>query len=186
MNKIAPIEYGRLFLLEGLPDPLTRASAHIQLFDNYIEHTRLRLRAVRDPETKGWTRILQQRINLDHDAAGSLKTSEIYLNDDEYAQFEHFEGNEIRKNRYFHEFDGRMIAFDIYLGKLWGLNTAYVGFQSPVEQRIYEPPPFVVFEVTGDGFFLGENLVGKEFADVQAQVAKLGSLVPPPMEMMDE
>ena len=132
MNKTAQIEYRRLFLLEGLPEPLTRASAHIQLFDNYIEHTRLRLRAVRAPETKEWTRILQQRITVDHDAAGTLKTSEIYLNDDEYAQFEQFEGSEIRKNRYFHELDGRMIAFDVYLGKLWGLNTAFVEFQSPI------------------------------------------------------
>ena len=186
MNKTAQIEYRRLFLLEGLPEPLTRASAHIQLFDNYIEHTRLRLRAVRDPETKEWTRILQQRICLDHDAAGTLKTSEIYLDDDEYAQFAQFEGSEIRKNRYFHEFDGRMVAFDVYLGKLWGLNTACIEFQSPVEQRIYEPPPFAVFEVTDDPFFLGENLVSKHFADVQGEVAKLGALVPPPMEMMDE
>lgn len=186
MNKTNPTEYHRLFLVEGLPEPLTRASAHIQIFDNYIDGTRLRLRAVRDPETKEWTRILQQRIGLDHEAEGSLKTAEIYLNDAEYAQLAHFEGTEIRKNRYFHDVDGRMIAFDVYLGPLWGLNMAVVTFQSPVEQRIFEPPPFAIFEVTGDTFFLGENLVQKSFAEVQSEVAKLGATMPPPMELMDE
>jgi CYTH domain-containing protein len=186
MNKTSQTEYRRIFLLEGLPDPLNRASAHVQLFDNYIANTRLRFRAVRDPETRDWTHILQQRIALDHEAEGSLKTSEIYFSAEEYAQFEHLAGTEIRKNRYFHEFDGRMIAFDVYLGPLWGLNTALAEFQSPVEQRIFEPPPFAIFEITGDPFFLGENLVHKKFADVQAEVLRLGATVPPPMEMMDE
>lgn len=185
MNKTAQTEYYRTFLLEGLPDPLTRASAHIQIFDNYIENTRLRLRAIRNPETKDWTHVLQQRIILDHEAEGSMKSSEIYLNDEEYARFEQFEGSEIRKNRYFHEFDSHMIAFDVYLGPLWGLNMAMVEFHSPVEQRIYEPPPFAVFEVTGDRFFLGENLVHKKFADAQTEVAKIGRGIPPP-EPMDE
>lgn len=186
MNKTAVTEYHRIFLIEGLPEPLTRASSHIQIFDNYIAGTRLRLRMVRDPETREWTRILQQRIIPDNEAEGSLKIAEIYFNEDDYAPFEQFEGTEIRKNRYFHEFDGRMIGFDVYLGPLWGLNTAIVDFQSPVEQRIYEPPPFAIFEVTGDPFFLGENLVNRKFDDVRAEVAKLGALVPPPMELMDE
>lgn len=186
MNKTIQTEYQRIFLVEGLPEPLTRASAHIQIFDNYVDGTRLRLRAVRDPETKEWTRILQQRIPLDHEAEGSLKVAEIYLNDAEYAHLRQFEGTEIRKNRYFHDVDGRMTAFDVYLGPLWGLTTAVVTFHSPVEQRIFEPPPIAIFEVTGDAFFRGENLVHRTFAEVQTEVAKVGATVPPPMELMDE
>ena len=52
----------------------------------------------------------------------ALKVGEIYLNEAEHARFELFEGTEIRKNRYFHEFDGRLCSFDVYLGPLWGLN----------------------------------------------------------------
>ena len=62
MNKPAMTELHRLFLIERLPEPLTRASAHLQLFDNYIENTRIRLRNIRDPYSKTWTRILQQRF----------------------------------------------------------------------------------------------------------------------------
>jgi CYTH domain-containing protein len=120
MDKTNRTEMHRAFLIEGLPEPLTRASAHLQIFDNYIQDTRLRVRSVRDPETAGWTRILQQRFPVNEDDLSALKFAEIYLNAAEHAHFEIFEGTEIRKNRYFHEFDGRTFAFDVYMGKLWG------------------------------------------------------------------
>ena len=172
MDKTSRNETHRSFLIEGLPEPLTRASAHIQIFDNYIAGTRLRLRAVRNPETAVWTRILQQRFPVREEDLSTMKLAEIHLNDAEHAQFEIFEGSEIRKNRYFHEFDGRTFAFDVFLGKLWGLNLARVEFDSPGEAERFEPPPFAVLEVTNDPFFLGEILVTKSFEDVQRQVSK--------------
>jgi CYTH domain-containing protein len=173
MDKTNRTEMHRSFLIEGLPEPLTRASAHIQIFDNYITGTRLRIRSVRDPETAAWTRILQQRFPATEGDFAVLKFSEIYLNDAEYAQFEMFEGNEIRKNRYFHEFDRTTIAFDVYLGKMWGLNIARVEFQSRDELDRYEPPPFAIVEITNDPFFLGEVLVTKSFEDVREEVSKV-------------
>lgn len=174
MDKTNRTEIHRVFLIEALPEPLTRASAHLQIFDNYIPGTRLRLRSVRDPETREWTRILQQRFPVSEDALALIKIAEIYLNEAEYAHFEPFEGNEIRKNRYFHEYDGRSFCFDVYLGPLWGLNTARVEFDSEEELEKYEPPPFAVFEVTNDRFFLGDVLVTKNFDDVRNEVARLG------------
>ena len=165
----------RSFLIEELPEPLTRASAHIQIFDNYLAGTRLRLRSIRDPETAVWTRILQQRFPVSDRSLSCLKFAEIYLNDAEYAHFQVFEGTEIRKNRYFHEFDRRTFAFDIFLGKLWGLNIARVEFESLEQLEEFVPPPFVVLEVTSEQFFLGEILVTKSFEDVRAEVAKFES-----------
>ena len=167
----------RTFLIEALPEPLTRASAHIQLFDNYIAGTRLRLRSIRNPESGSWTRILQQRFPITDGRLSSMKISEIYLNDAEYAQFQTFEGDEIRKNRYFHEFDGKNFAFDVFLGKLWGLNTARVEFDAVEDLDSFEPPPFAIFEVTNDPFFLGESLVVKTFDEVRSEVGKLGAQV---------
>ncbi|MFN6963834.1 MAG: hypothetical protein ACK4S4_08715 [Pyrinomonadaceae bacterium] len=178
MNKTGQAEYQRVFLIEQLPEPLLPKSAHLQLFDNYIEGTRLRLRTVRDPYTKEWTYILQQRIEIDRFAESRL--AEIYLDETEHAAFERFEGREIRKNRYFHEFDGVSVAFDVYLGRLWGLHTAIVRFDGPEERDAYEPPPFAVFEITREGFFSGWNLVEKEFAAIQAEVTKLERLTPAP------
>src|SRR5436189_5713232 len=100
MNKPAMTELHRLFLIERLPEPLTPASSHLQLFDNYIENTRMRLRSIRDPYLKTWMRILQQRVAIADGEFAVSKSAEIHLNDAEYAAFERFEGREIRKNRY--------------------------------------------------------------------------------------
>ena len=177
MDKTNRTEMHRAFLIEGLPEPLTRASAHIQIFDNYIEGTRLRIRSVRDPETAGWTRIMQQRFPAGEGDLSTLKFAEIYLNEAEHAHFEIFEGTEIRKNRYFHEYDGRTFAFDVYLGKLWGLNIARVDFETRDELDQFESPPFAVVEITNDPFFLGEILVTKSFEDVRSEVSKLTDYV---------
>jgi CYTH domain-containing protein len=177
MDKTNRTESHRSFLIEGLPEPLTRASAHIQIFDNYIPETRLRVRSLRDPETATWTRILQQRFPVREGELSNMKLAEIYLNDAEYARFEIFEGSEIRKNRYFHEFDGRSFAFDVFLGKLWGLNISRVEFDSQDDLERFEPPPFAVLEITNDPFFLGENLVTKGFEDVRNEVSKFSGQI---------
>lgn len=186
MDKTARTEFHRLFLVERLPDPLTPMSSHIQLFDNYIENTRLRLRNIRVPETKEWRHILQQRFPAGEAKRGCWKLAEIFLNNVEYQIFERFEGREIRKNRYFHEFDGRSFDFDVYLGSLWGLNTVKIEFPNVDAMEKFEPPPFAVFEVTSDLFFAGENLVTRTFADVQTEVAKLGAAFPITSQMLGE
>ena len=178
MDKTSRIELRRVFLLENLPEPLTRASRHLQIFDNYIENTRLRLRSMRVPETKAWTWILQQ-ITLFEDFS-KREIAEIYLNESEHAAFEIFEGrevikneraetNEIRKNRYSYDSGDREVEIDIFLGGLWGLNLAKVYFETMEELREFKPPPFSILEVTRNEFFIGANLVGKTFSDVQTE-----------------
>jgi len=178
MDKTYRIELRRVFLLENLPEPLTRSSSHLQIFDNYIENTRLRLRSIRSPETKEWKWVLEQRFSLD--GSGHWAVSEIYLDENEHGVFESFEGreiqkneriqtNEIRKNRYFYESSGRQFEIDLFLGELWGLILAQINFQTAEEMRELEAPSFAVREVTGNEFFIGRNLVGKTFADVQGE-----------------
>jgi len=172
LDKTFRAELSRAWLIEGLPDPLTRASEHIQIFDNYIHETRLRLRLLRVPETKEWTYILQQREPSGGERA-EWKISEICLNEAEYEHFKVFEGHEIRKNRYFHEFGGRMFAFDVYLGALWGLNRARVEFSEQLEMEAFSVPAFAVAEITNEPFFDDANLVNCSFEDVQREVGRL-------------
>jgi len=186
MNKTAHTELFRLFLIERLPEPLEPKSSHLQIFDNYITGTRMRIRQVRDPYSNTWTRTLQQRFTLAEGEHTLTKITEIHLNDAEYAALGHLEGREIRKNRYFHEFDRMSFAFDVYLGGLWGLSTAMVEFQTREEMEAFLAPPFAIFEVTDDGFFTGASLVAKTFADVQAEVTRLGHTVAVVSEMPDE
>ena len=177
MDKTNRTEFRRVFLLEALPEPLTRASAHIQIFDNYIDGTRMRIRSVRDPQTSGWTRILQQRFPAVGTDLSALKVAEMYLNDEEHARLEHLEGEEIRKNRYFHEFDGRIFAFDVYLGPLWGVNTARVEFESNDDLEKFEPPPWIFLEVTSDPFFFGNNLVKVKFDAVREHLSSFSAQI---------
>lgn len=170
MDKTYKDELRRQFLVHDLPEPLTRASGHLQIFDNYIENTRLRIRSVRVPETKAWTWILQQRFPVDENLT-HWKISEIYLNNDEHSIFERFEGREIRKNRYFFEYENKQIEIDVFLGPLWGLNLGKAVFENVEELRNFKPPVFSVLEITGNSFFSGENLVDKSFPDVQAEFA---------------
>ena len=185
MNKTYADEFRRLFMLQNLPEPLTRSSSHLQIFDNYIENTRLRVRSMRSPETKEWTFILQQRFSVS-ERLSHWKIAEIYLSENEHKIFEPFENreikknervesNEVRKNRYFLDFDGKQISIDLYLGDLWGLILAKVEFETEKELPDFQTPSFSVLEVTGDDFFIGGNLVGKKFADVQEQFKKKSS-----------
>lgn len=170
------IERRRVFLIRDLPEPLTKSSSHLQIFDNYIENTRLRLRSIRSPETKKWTYVLEQRFPVGEGLA-RWNVAEIYLSEAEHQAFELFEGREIRKNervetnevrfnRYFHDYNGRQFAIDIYLGALWGLNLAKVFFETE-EMREFEMPDFAVVETTNNQFFIGANLVGKNLADIK-------------------
>lgn len=173
IDKTYRTEFARRFLLEHLPEPLTRASFHWQIFDNYIEHTRLRLRSVRNPETKEWERALQRRFPAAEADLAAWKVTEMPLDESEYHIFEPLEGREIRKNRYFFEDENRMIEIDVFLGKLWGLNLARVEFESAAGLKDYTAPSFVVAEVTNNAFFSGEELVDKSFEDVQREFAKM-------------
>jgi CYTH domain-containing protein len=177
MDEFYKTELRRVFLIQTLPEPLTRASSHLQIFDNYIEKTRLRLRSVRVPETKQWTWILEQRFPANEKDLSHWKFSEIYLSEAEHQIFEQFEGREIKKNervetnevrfnRYFHDYKNKQIAIDVYLGALWGLNLAKVFFDNEKEMREFETPDFAVAEVTNNSYFTGANLIGKNVLEV--------------------
>ena len=122
MNKTSLSVFQRRFLIGTLPEPIKPNSSHLQILDRYIDGTRLRLRQIRVPDTGEFTRILQQRTVLPNEIESKL--AEIHLNENEYALLEHLSRSEVRKNRYFHEFDGMPMAFDVYLGQLNGLKLA--------------------------------------------------------------
>lgn len=179
MNKTAETELHRSFLIERLPEPLTPASSHVQIFDGYIPGTRLRVRQMRDPYSNAWTRILQQRFPTHDGDLAETKLVEIHLDEAEFAILEQLLAKEIRKNRYFHEFDRLSFSFDIYLGPLWGLNIAKVDFQDREEMEQFVPPPFAIYEITNDRYFDGANLVNLQFADIQLEVTSLAALQRP-------
>lgn len=181
MDKTYRTELRRVFLLADLPEPLTRASEHLQIFDNYIDDTRLRLRSIRVPKTREWIWILQQRIQKQTDNLSVWEVSEIRLNEAEHQAFEQFEGREVRKNervetnelrfnRYFFEANSRLLEIDFYLNPLWGLCLAKVLFETEAEMNCFVAPGLAIAEVTQNEKFLSRNLVGKTFAEIRREI----------------
>src|SRR5437879_9727223 len=106
-SKYARVERERRYLLPDLPEGLTRADHHLQITDNYITGTRLRIRKVRDPKTNKWVvKFTQKFAPNDNDLSRTIITN-IYLNATEAETLSIFAANEIRKNRYYFEFAAR-------------------------------------------------------------------------------
>ncbi len=169
-GKYARVERERRFLLRELPAPLTRASRHVQIWDNYITKTRLRLRKVRVPETKEYTWKLTQKFAPAPPDFSRTVITNIYLSEYEYEVLSVFEGNEIRKNRYPFEHEGRAYSIDVFLGALWGLVLAETSFETDDEMDSFTMPSFAVSDVTKDEMFTGARLVELTADDIRAEL----------------
>jgi CYTH domain-containing protein len=174
-GKYAVVERERRFLLRDLPEGLTRASEHVQIWDNYITGTRLRLRQIRVPLTKErrW-KLTQKYAPAPPDFSRAVITN-VYLSPQEYETFSVFAGNEIRKNRYPFEHEGRKYGIDMFLGPLWGLVLAETSFETDEEMDQLRIPPFASAEVSRDEMFTGGKLAYLTIEDLQAHLSKRAS-----------
>lgn len=170
--KYARTERERRFLLRELPEPLTRASRHIQIWDNYITNTRLRLRKIRVPETKEYILKLTQKFAPDPEDFSRAIITNTYLNAAEYEVLSIFEGNEIRKNRYPYEYEGRNFSIDVFLGALWGLILCETEFETDEEMEAFALPSFAVMDVTNDELFTGAKLVEMTADEIRSELQK--------------
>lgn len=166
-SKYARVERERRYLLQDLPEGLTRASPHVQITDNYITGTRLRLRRVRDPRTNKWTVKFTQKFAPNPEDQSRTLVTNIYLDPQESEVLGIFESNEIRKNRYPFEFEDRKFSIDMFLGDLFGLVLAEVGFESEEELDSFEKPPFALADVTNSELFTGAKLCHLTFNKIR-------------------
>lgn len=173
-SKYAHVERERRYLLKDLPEGLDRASHHLQITDNYIGGTRLRLRKVRDPRTNKWVVKFTQKFAPNPSDLSRTLITNTYLNAAEYEVLSIFEVNEIRKNRYSLDFEGRRFAVDMFLGDLLGLVLAEVSFENDDELDAFQPPTFALAEVTNNEVFSGGRLCQLTFQDIRQEVKRLG------------
>lgn len=173
-SKYARVERERRYLLQDLPEGLTRASPHVQITDNYITGTRLRLRKVREPQTNKWTVKLTQKFAPDSKDFSRTIITNIYLNALEVEMLAVSDANEIRKNRYPFEFEGRHFSIDMFLGDLFGLVLAEVSFETDEELKNFPQPPFAIAEVTNNELFTGGKLYQVSFADIRDAIMRHG------------
>ncbi len=172
-SKYARVERERRYLLKDLPEGLTRADPHLQITDNYITGTRLRIRKVREPRSNKWTVKFTQKFAPNPDDLSRTIITNTYLNALEAEVLSSiFNSNEIRKNRYPFEFDGRNFSVDMFLGDLFGLVLAETSFETDEDLDAYPAPPFALADVTNEPLFSGGRLCELTFSDVRAEIAK--------------
>jgi CYTH domain-containing protein len=168
--KYTRVERERRFLLRGLPPGLEPTAEHAQITDNYVTGTRLRLRKSRWVSTNEWTlKLTQKHTPAPPDFSRTLITS-LYLNEYEYEVLSVFEGNELRKNRYPYEHEGRRYSVDVFLGVLRGLVLAETDFEEDEEMDAFPLPSFAVADVTREELFTGGRLVYLSAEEVRTQM----------------
>src|SRR4029434_964297 len=169
-RKYAQVERERRYLLRDLPEGMTRADPHLQITDNYMTAARLRLRKVREPRSNKWTVKFTQKFAPNPGDLSRTIITNTYLNPIEADTFAIFEANEIRKNRYHFEFEGRQFSVDMFLGDLFGLVLAEVSFETDDELENFSLPPFAVADVTNNELFTGGTLSQLSFADLKEEL----------------
>jgi CYTH domain-containing protein len=177
-SRYSRLERERRYLLQDLPAGLSRADPHLQITDNYLTGTRLRLRKVRDPRTNKWTIKFTQKFAPNPADLSRTVITNIYLNHVEAEILSVFEANEIRKNRYFFDWEGHRISVDMFLGDLFGLVLAEVGFETDEELDNFPQPSFALADVTNHEMFTGGRLCHLTFEDIREEVRKSSPLRP--------
>ena len=173
-SKYARIERELRYLLNDLPEGLPRTDPHLQITDNYITGTRLRIRKVRDPKTNKWVVKFTQKVAPDPSDLSRIIITNIYLNALEAETLSVFEANEIRKNRYYLDFKGRRFSVDMFLGDLLGLFLAEISFETDEEMARFDKPPFALADVTNIEIFTGGKLCELTFDDIRKEAQQRG------------
>lgn len=176
VKKYAVVERERRFLLRELPVGLELTQPHRQIFDNYITNTRLRLRKIRDPQRREWTWKLTQKFAPNVEDLSRTYITNLYLTQAEYEMFAHLEGNEIRKNRYAYEHEGRKYSIDTFLGDLHGLILAEIEFDADEDLDNFPTPSFAVMDVTNDPMFTGGRLVELTADEIRRELKRRGGV----------
>jgi CYTH domain-containing protein len=174
-SKYAQVERERRYLLRDLPEGMTRADPHLQITDNYMTGSRLRLRKVREPRTNKWTVKFTQKFAPNPEDLSRTIITNTYLNALEADVLSTiFNSNEIRKNRYPFEFEGRKFSVDMFLGDLFGLVLAELSFETDEELDRFPKPSFALADVTNEELFSGGRLCELTFSEVRTEIANRG------------
>lgn len=171
-SKYAHIERERRYLLADLPEGMTRADHHLQITDNYITGTRMRVRKVRDPQTNKWVVKFTQKFAPSPGDLSRTVITNLYLNATEAETLSIFAANEIRKNRYYYEFEDRRFSVDMFIGDLFGLVLAETSFETDEELDRFGKPSFAIADVTNNEMFSGGKLSEMKYEDVRKEILR--------------
>jgi CYTH domain-containing protein len=130
---------------------------------------------VREPRTNKWTVKFTQKFAPDPQDFSRTVITNTYLNALEAETLSMFDANEIRKNRYKFDYEGKTFSVDMFLGDLFGLVLAEVNFETDEELNSFQKPPFAIADVTNNLLFTGGNLCQVKFEDIRSELRRVAS-----------
>lgn len=155
--KYSRVEYERRFLVSMHSDWKSAVESYSKTFDDkYLRDSRLRLRILTDSDTG--RRLIKLNKKFESTSPYFRTVSRILLSPREYDLIDGFEGDRMKKTRYYHNHLGRVFSIDVFAGELDGLVLCETEADSLEDLMSTECPPYARLEVTEDSFFEGGNL----------------------------
>jgi CYTH domain-containing protein len=167
-QRYAKPERERRFLLAARPhDPVEKTTS---IVDRYLVGTRLRLRQMAENQGTSTSTYykLTQKVPAPDGGPGLLSTT--YLSLEEYTLLATLPAAVLRKTRY----SVPPFGIDAYDAPLSGLFLAEVEFDDDVAMNAFEPPPWVVAEVTLDSRFTGGHFATMQSGDLIELLSAFG------------
>jgi CYTH domain-containing protein len=173
-GRYAQVEREQRWALSALPAERLHP---VSIVDRYVSGTSLRLRRM-ETETEVVYK-LTQKVRVHPDRPETVKVTNLYLSEQEYATLAGLGGAQLRKTRWRTIVAGRAMAVDDFRGHLVGLILAETELR-PGESRM-AAPPLALADVTDDDRFSGETLAQATPEGVKWLLAHVAGLVEKPV-----
>jgi len=164
------IELERTFLAKIIPTGLENCK-HKEVMDVYLpkeaEHPVLRLRK------NGDSYEMTKKEPVSGTDSSKLTEHTIPLTKQEFDALRKIKGKEVRKIRYYYEYEGRTAEVDVFQDKLKGLVLIDFEFSMEEEKEHFKMPDFCLTEVTQEELFAGGMLCGKKYKDIKQALSGL-------------
>jgi CYTH domain-containing protein len=162
------IELERTYLVKSLPKGIESCESR-EMLDIYVpasaRHPKLRIRK------EGERRVITKKQTIDCDESKHLEQT-IPLDEGEFAELSTIAGKRVRKTRYIYNYKGRTAEIDVFRDGLAGLVLADFEFGSTEEMASFAMPEFCLAEVTQEEFLAGGMLCGKDYKDIEGELAR--------------
>lgn len=167
------IEYERTYLVRTLPEGLADCDSK-EVLDIYLpttgEHLTLRIRKHGDKHE-----MTKKKPAAGADSSEQLEQT-IHLEPEEWQELASLPGRRLRKIRYYYPWNGHTAEIDVFQDDLLGLVLADFEFSGPDAKDDFETPEFCLADVTQEKFIAGGMLCGRDYSEIQAELARFGYL----------
>lgn len=165
------IERERTYLAKSMPTGLEECEKK-ELIDIYfpkeVAHPSLRLRQLGDKYE------MTKKYRINPDDGSRLVEETISLNKEEFQALAKADGKRVQKIRYYLKYNNRTLEVDVFKDQLAGLVLIDAEFETDGAKTEFIMPEFCLAEVTQEEFVAGGKLCGKNYQDIEKDLARFG------------